>query len=79
MSFKEEIDYFAWSATLVSDQRIMGGATCFPGTRLTVNHIGLLVKRGVAEEELLDDYPYLTPTDLKHALKFVEWAENEIE
>lgn len=63
--------YFAWKEKLVTDPQIMGGATVFPGSRLTVTHIGQMVYRGAWHSDILKDYPYLTEDDLVHASRFL--------
>ena len=65
-------DFEAWKNRLVSDPDIMGGATCFPATRLTVRQVGEALRRGASEDEVLGDYSYLEPADLEHALVFVK-------
>ncbi len=64
-------DYRAWKATLVEDPDIMGGSTLFPGSRLTVHHIGGMQERGIDPQEILEDYPYLNQQDLDFAQIFV--------
>lgn len=60
-----------WKEGLVSDPDVMGGAETFPNSRLTVRHIGEMLERGVTTEEVLEDYPYLAPSDLEFAQLFV--------
>lgn len=64
--------FFAWKATLVSDPDIMGGATVFPDSRLTVRRVGGLLLRGVDPSELLEDYPHLSPLDLECSKLYVQ-------
>ncbi|MFZ4660561.1 MAG: DUF433 domain-containing protein [Caldilineaceae bacterium] len=70
--------FFAWKERLGRDPDTMGGAVTFPNTRLTVRHIGGMLERGVPEEEILEDYSYLTLEDLAFARLFVR-AYPEIE
>lgn len=63
--------YYSWKEKLVTDPQIMGGATVFPGSRLTVTHIGQMVYRGAWHSDILKDYPYLTEEDLVHASRFL--------
>jgi len=63
--------FLAWKASLVSDPDIMGGAETFPKSRLTVRHVGGMLERGVAAEEIMEDYPYLDISDLAFARLFV--------
>jgi uncharacterized protein (DUF433 family) len=46
---------------IVEDPEIQGGIATFKGTRLPVYQIGSLLQQGVAEKELREDYPNLTP------------------
>lgn len=63
--------FFAWKERPGRDPDTMGGAVTFPNTRLTVRHIGGMLERGVPEEEVLEDYAYLTLEDLEFARLFV--------
>jgi len=63
--------FLAWKAGLVSDPDIMGGAETFPKSRLTVRHVGGMLERDVAAQEILTDYPYLDMADLAFARLFV--------
>ena len=65
------IQFIAWKNRLSCDPDIMGGAITFSDSRLTVRHIGGMVERGVAKEEILEDYPYLDVQDLEFARLFV--------
>lgn len=46
---------------------VLGGAAVFRDTRISVLHIGKMAERGVATEDILDDYPKLTEDDVKFA------------
>lgn len=63
--------FFRWKEALVTDPAIMGGETVFPNSRLTVRHVGEMLQRGEAAEVILEDYPYLSATDLEFALMHV--------
>ncbi len=60
-----------WKSKLVSDQDILGGETVFPQSRLSVRRVGSLLNRGEKPENILEDYPFLSPEDLKFAQLFV--------
>src|SRR5260370_12677904 len=49
----------AWKRKLVTDDRILGGETVFPRSRLAVRNIGGLLLRGTPPAEIPEDYPYL--------------------
>jgi uncharacterized protein (DUF433 family) len=55
-----------------SKDEVLGGEPVFAGTRVSVRHVGGLVKRGVPESELLEDFPRLSKEDLEFARIFVE-------
>jgi len=46
---------------------VLGGEAVFKGTRLPVVHIGKSYERGETLEHLLEDYPYLTESDIEFA------------
>jgi uncharacterized protein (DUF433 family) len=39
----------------------------FKGTRISVRHIGSLLRKGVKVEDIKEDYPRLTPTEIQFA------------
>ena len=63
--------FLKWKEDLASAPDIMGGAVTFPNSRLTVRHVGGMLERGVDEQEILEDYPYLSLSDLEFARLFV--------
>jgi uncharacterized protein (DUF433 family) len=64
----------AWERRLVMRPEILGGEPVFPRSRLAVRHIGGMLERGVPRSEILEDYPYLTPSDLDFSLRFMRMA-----
>lgn len=64
--------FFGWRSQLVTDEKILGGETVFPDTRLSVRHIGAMAERGERVEAILEDYPYLTSEDVELARIFVQ-------
>jgi uncharacterized protein (DUF433 family) len=61
------------------DIEIMGGKACIKGTRVTVGMILTQIGEGVSIEELLGEYPYLSDTDIKEALKYAAWTVDTTE
>lgn len=51
---------------------IRGGDAVFRGTRIPVQMIAEFVKQGIPAEEILEDYPALTPESLEVATRYVE-------
>ena len=47
-----------------------GGRPCIRGMRIRVKDVLDLLAAGVREAEILDDFPYLEPEDIRAALEF---------
>jgi uncharacterized protein (DUF433 family) len=47
-----------------------GGRPCIRGMRMRVKDVLELLAAGVSEAEILNDYPYLEPDDIRAALAF---------
>lgn len=55
---------------LSSRPDILSGEPVFEGTRIPVRHVGILVRKGVPVEDILEDYPALTADDVEFAHMF---------
>lgn len=55
---------------IVIDPSIMAGKPVIKGTRIPVDLIVRLVGKGVAYDEILEDYPHITHEDIKAALLY---------
>lgn len=55
---------------IISDNQFMNGNPIVRGTRITVQQILLELARGMSVEQVLKEYPQLTPEGVKAALKF---------
>ena len=53
-----------------SDPDILHGKPCIKGTRIPVYLIVSLVAEGETVENIIKDYPSLTPEDIKAALRY---------
>lgn len=53
------------------------GKPCIRGFRLTVEHLLALLAEGVPEEELLEEWDFLEPEDIKAALRFASHLAGE--
>jgi len=61
------------------DSQIMGGRACIRGMRVTVSLILNLVANGMSTEEILSNYPYIEPDDIRQTLHYAAWlAEEEL-
>ena len=63
----EEKDVFG---RISSDPDILHGKPCIKGTRIPVYLIVSLVAEGETAENIIKDYPSLTPEDIKAALRY---------
>ncbi len=61
------------------DPQVMGGKPSIRGMRVTVGTIVGLLASGATPEEVLDDYPYLEPEDIRAALSYAAWRCEEID
>jgi uncharacterized protein (DUF433 family) len=59
------------------DPNVMGGKACIRGMRVTVSLIINLVANGMSTEEIIKDYPYLEPEDVRQALQYAAWLTEE--
>ena len=59
------------------DPDVMGGRACIRGMRITVSLIVNLVANGMSAKEILADYPYLEPEDIRQALAYAAWLADE--
>jgi uncharacterized protein (DUF433 family) len=59
---------------IVSDPQILGGKPCVHGTRLSVEFLLELAARGATQEQLLAQYPQLTPDGLAAVFRYAAAA-----
>ena len=59
---------------ITHDIHIMGGKPCVAGTRITIGMILVQISEGATINELLAEYPLLTETDIREALRYAAWA-----
>ena len=55
--------FVAWRRRLVASDRVLGGEPVASRTRLAVRHVGGMLLRGAAVDEVRGDYPYLSDED----------------
>ena len=55
---------------IVSDPQILGGKPCVRGTRLSVEFLLELAASGATQEQILAQYPQLTPDGLAAAFRY---------
>jgi uncharacterized protein (DUF433 family) len=57
--------------------QVMGGRACIRGMRVTVALILNLISNGMRQQDILADYPYLEPEDIRQALTYAAWLAEE--
>jgi uncharacterized protein (DUF433 family) len=68
MNYKDRI-------TIEPDKR--GGKPCIRGMRITVYDVLSYLAAGMTEQEILDDFPYLTKEDILACLSYAADREHQ--
>lgn len=55
---------------ITSNPRQCGGRPCIRGLRIRVKDVLDMLAGGATEKEILDDYPYLEPEDIRASLEY---------
>lgn len=64
---------------ITANKEILGGKPIIRGSRISVEFILELLASGVAETEILADYPHLTADDIHACLEYAAHAlKNEV-
>jgi uncharacterized protein (DUF433 family) len=59
------------------DHRIMAGVPCIRGTRIPVATVVGMVAEGMSVDEIVADFPQLTPEDIADALRYAAAVVDE--
>jgi uncharacterized protein (DUF433 family) len=62
---------------IVRDPNICGGEPVFKGTRVLLRTVLASLAAGDSEQEILSDFPSLTPEDLRAAISFAAASAEE--
>ena len=57
---------------IITNPKILAGKPIIAGTRIPVSLILNLLAHGQTTDEIIDDYPDLTPDDIKAAIKYAQ-------
>ena len=68
----------AWEDRIAVDPQVRSGKPCIKGTRITVYDVLEYMAGGMAEEELLSDFPGLSAEDLRACLAFAAARERRL-
>ena len=55
---------------ITADPRIFGGKPIIRGMRIAVEHVLAMLAAGDSQERLLQEYPFLEPTDIQACLAY---------
>jgi uncharacterized protein (DUF433 family) len=67
---------FRWGRRrIVSSPEILGGEPVFRGTRIPLQHVASLFRKGVPEQQIDEDFPSLSERDLAYARLFSRFRE----
>jgi uncharacterized protein (DUF433 family) len=67
---------FRWGKRrIVSTPDVLGGEPVFRGTRIPLQHVASLFRKGVSEKEIAADFSALSPRDLAYAWLFSRFSE----
>jgi uncharacterized protein (DUF433 family) len=71
-SFRQTVDRnleaYRWGRRrVVSSPEVLGGEPVFRGTRIPVQHVASLFRKGASEQEIAEDFPSLSARDLAYA------------
>jgi uncharacterized protein (DUF433 family) len=67
---------FRWGKRrVVSSPKVLGGEPVFRGTRIPLHHVASLFRKGVPEQEIVEDFPSLNARDLAYARLFSRFGE----
>lgn len=56
---------------------VLNGQPCIRGLRVPVHHILDLLAAGEPQKNILRDYPYLEPNDIREAIAYGAWLARE--
>jgi uncharacterized protein (DUF433 family) len=59
------------------DHRIMGGVPCVRGTRIPVTTVVAMVAEAMAIDEIVSEFPQLSPEYVRDALRYAAAAVDE--
>jgi uncharacterized protein (DUF433 family) len=67
---------FRWGRRrIVSSPVVLGGEPVFRGTRIPLQHVAALFRKGIPDREIAEDFPGLSVRDLAYARLFSRFGE----
>jgi uncharacterized protein (DUF433 family) len=74
---KPTAEVIDWRDRIAIDAKVCHGKPCIKGTRIMVTIILDYLKAGETAEEILRQYPTLTPEDIRAAFGYAAWLAHE--
>jgi len=66
-----------WRTLITIEPGKRGGRPCVRGMRITVYDVLSYLAAGMTQQEVLDDFPYLTAEDIRACLSYAAERENQ--
>jgi len=67
-----------WKSIITFEPGKRGGKPCIRGMRITVHDVLSYLAAGMTKEEILGDFPYLTPDDIQACLSYAADRERQM-
>ena len=67
-----------WKSIITFEPGKRGGKPCIRGMRITVHDVLSYLAAGMKQEEILDDFPYLTGDDIQACLSYAADRERQM-
>jgi uncharacterized protein (DUF433 family) len=68
----------SWRNVITSEPGKRGGRPCVRGMRITVADVLSYLAAGMTQQEVLDDFPYLTADDIRACLAYAADRERRM-
>ena len=68
----------SWQDIVTFEPGKRGGKPCIRGMRITVHDVLSYLAAGMTQEEILDDFPYLTREDIQACLSYAADRERQM-
>jgi len=68
----------SWQQRIEVNPAVRNGKPCVKGTRITVYDVLEYLAGGISNDELLDDFPDLSPADIRACLGFAAARERRV-
>ena len=60
-----------WQEYIVTDKAVLLGKPTVKGTRISVEHVVSLLAQGWSDQQILDNYPRLTPQSIQAVFAYL--------